>query len=111
VTSVQLVQGYDNRGFVLLCDYVFSILWSCVDFMVNQIVTRTARSHNIKNELYQAIIIEHSTETKIRLIVPLDHKNIRANLKATALAFKRNRGTGRLPALRRLIRYGKIRGT
>jgi hypothetical protein len=47
VTSI-LMQGYDNRGLVLLCVYLFSILWICIDFlwctMLPQIVTRTAGS-------------------------------------------------------------------
>jgi hypothetical protein len=32
VTSV-MIQVYDNRGLVLLCVYVFSILWTCIDFL------------------------------------------------------------------------------
>jgi hypothetical protein len=33
-------------------------------------------------------IIEHTTDTKILLLVPLDHRLIWANLKAADLAFK-----------------------
>jgi hypothetical protein len=32
VTSV-LIQGHDTRGLVLLFVYLFSILWTCVDFL------------------------------------------------------------------------------
>jgi hypothetical protein len=56
VTSI-LIQGYDNRGLVLLCVYVFSILWICIDFlkyyMVYYAAPKNSRFNSIKNGLYQ----------------------------------------------------------
>jgi uncharacterized CHY-type Zn-finger protein len=113
VTSV-LIQGYDTRGLILLCVYVFSILWiyqflSIMVYYAAPNCHKDSRFNSIKNWLYQDwrhhpvpsgnctnqlqvswgtkfkfllnvnlnnFIIEHTTETKILLLVPLDHRNI-----------------------------------
>jgi hypothetical protein len=107
VTSV-LIQGYDNRGLVLLCVYVFSILWISIknglyhdwhhhsvpsgDYTNQLQVSWGAKFKLLLNVKLNNFIIEYTTETKILLLVPLDHRNIFHahwdNLKSPDLAFK-----------------------
>jgi hypothetical protein len=89
---VVLIQANDNLGLVLLCVYVFSILWICISIMVYYAAPnwhKDSSFNSIKNGLpyirtdvvllnvnLNNFIIEHTTETKICLLVPLDHRNI-----------------------------------
>jgi hypothetical protein len=141
VTSF-LIQGYDNRGLVLLCVLCFlfyesvSIFWSILVYFAAPNCHKDSRFNSIKNGLYQdwrrhprpsgyytnqlqvscgakfkfllnvnmnIFIIEHTTDTKIPLPVPLDHRNIFqvhwANLKAADLAFENAKNIGNFTTL------------
>jgi hypothetical protein len=121
VTSF-LIHGFDHRRLVLICVHVFFKYYGilCCPQIVTRTAGSIAsimgyqdwRHHPVPSSNYtnqhqvswgakfkfllnlnfNNFIIEHTTETKILLLVPLDHRNIFqthwANLKSPDLAFK-----------------------